>query len=66
MEDQNISITLDVSEAQLDTINHLFSHYGWNYNEVNRGETAGNLSYSFGPETIQLHKPHLKVNMIWR
>ena len=47
MEDQNIRITLYVSEEQLDTINHLFSHYGWNYNEVNWGETDENLSYSF-------------------
>ena len=50
MEDQNVRITLYVSEAQLDTINHLFSHYGWNCNEVNRDETANNLSYSFGTD----------------
>ena len=44
IEDQNIRITLNVPEEKLDTINHLFSHYGWNYNEVTRGETDKNLS----------------------
>ena len=40
--------------SKFDCINHLFSHSAWKYNEVNRGETAYNLSYSFGNERGQL------------
>ena len=50
MENQNIRITLDVSEEQLSTINHLFNHYGWNFNEVNRAETDKNWSHSLADD----------------
>ena len=36
MENQNIRITLHVSEEQVDTISHLFSHYDCNFNEISR------------------------------
>ena len=48
MENQNITITLHVSEEQVDTISHLFSHYGWNYNEISRivAENSGSSAES--------------------
>ena len=46
MENQNIRITLNVSEEQMDTINHLFNHYGWNYDEISRAYNNGSASSS--------------------
>ena len=46
MENQNIRITLNVSEEQMDTINHLFNHYGWNYDEISRAYSNGSASSS--------------------
>ena len=46
MEKQNIRITLNVSEEQMDTINHLFHHYGWNYDEISRAYNNGSTSSS--------------------
>ena len=35
---QDIHLTLAVSAEQLDTINHLFTHYNWTYREISRTE----------------------------
>ena len=39
MGNQNIRITLNVSDEHIDTINHLFNHYGWNFDEISRAYT---------------------------
>ena len=53
MENQNIRITLNVSEDQMDTINHLFNHYGWNYDKISRAVTYNNGSTSSSAENSQ-------------
>ena len=67
MENQNIRITLNVSEEQMDTINHLFNHYGWNYDEISRAVTYNNGPISSSAENSQdrmmwLVKLHLKMD----
>lgn len=46
MEPQNIRVTIDVSAEQLDTINHLFGHYGWDFMEIHRSDTRQPVSRS--------------------
>lgn len=48
MTEQNIRVTLDVSVEQLDTINQLFGHYGWNFVEVQRSEKRHSETVSVG------------------
>ena len=52
MENQIIRITLNVSEKQMDTINHLFNH-GWNYDEISKAITYNNGSTSSSVENSQ-------------
>ena len=53
MENQNIRITLNVSEEHMDTINYLFRHFGWNYDKIRRTVTDNSGSTCSSAEKSQ-------------
>lgn len=55
MENQDFHLTLAVSSEQLETITHLFSHYHWNYEEINRTRrpAAGQIDSNFSDVSTQ-------------
>lgn len=53
-EDQNIRITINVSELQLNTITNLFNHYDWEWSEPSNNKQFSTVSTQC--EELQVHE----------
>ena len=53
MTEQTIRVTLELSPTQLETVNHLFNHYDWEYREIHRQDTSTNSTAQASTQTSE-------------
>ena len=52
MAEQNMRVTLDLSQEQLNTVESLFMHYDWEYKEINRSNINECLKSDNSTQTV--------------
>ena len=58
MAEQNMRVTLDLSQEQLNTVESLFMHYDWEYKEINRSNINESLKSDNSTQTVHNNEIH--------